>query len=257
MKLATFNLSNSQFIEFCKSLIPPVVWSFLYQKLIVKDIPDAKNYAPHYSPWREKKFSSRASGVRKFTGLSAEKLYILEHFAKSTFYLDGDIAELGVWKGGGAKFIADIFRSGCKFKKTFYLFDSFEGMKKVDSNEDRHEIGDFSNTSIEMVESLMASLQHTNISVVIKQGWIPNTFSGLEGSKFSVVHIDLDLYEPIKDALSFVYPRLLRGGVLIFDDYGFASCPGARKAVDEFVELVDESLLVLATGQAVLVRAKA
>ena len=256
MKFATFNLSNSQLINFCKSLVPPLAWSFMYQKLIVKDIPDAMSYAPHYSPWLEKEFVERASGVREYTGLSPEKLYILEHFAKSTFDVDGDIAELGVWKGGGAKFIVDVFRNGSESKKIFYLFDSFEGMKKVDSSQDRHEVGDFSDTSFQGVESLMGSPQSSNISVVLKQGWIPTTFAGLEESKFSFVHIDLDLYEPIKDALSFIYPRLLKEGVLVFDDYGFASCPGARKAVDEFVEQVGESLLVLATGQAILVKAK-
>ena len=257
MKFATLNLSNSQLIDFCKSLIPPIVWGFLYQKLIVKDISDAAAYAPHYSPWLEKEFLARALSIRKFTGLSPAKLYVIEHFAKSTFHIDGNIAELGVWKGGGAKFIADVFRGGCESKKIFYLFDSFEGMKKVHSTKDRHQVGDFSDTSVQKVESLMASSQNGNILVILKQGWIPKTFIGLEEVKFSFVHIDLDLYEPIMDALTFVYPRLLKGGVLIFDDYGFASCPGARKAVDEFVDQVGESLLVLATGQGVLVKAKA
>lgn len=256
MQFATFNLSNSQAIIFFKSLIPPLAWNFLYKKLIVKGIPDAMNYAPHYSPWLEKEFLERVSRVRKFTGLSPEKLYILEHFAKSTFAIEGDIAELGVWKGGGAKFIADVFRGGCKLNKTLYLFDSFEGMKKVDSNEDRHKIGDFSDTSFQRVEALVTASHSINVSVVLKQGWIPATFTGLEDAKFSFVHIDLDLYEPIKDALSFIYPRLLNSGVLVFDDYGFASCPGARKAVDEFVAQVGESLLVLGTGQAVLIRTK-
>lgn len=222
----------------------------------MKDIPDAMNYAPHYSPWLEKDFVERVLRVREFTGLSPEKLYFLEYFAKSTFDIDGDIAELGVWRGGGAKFIADIFKDGCKLNKNLYLFDSFEGMKKVDSNEDRHKIGDFSDTSFQRVEALVAAPHSINISVVLKQGWIPATFTGLEDTKFSFAHIDLDLYEPIKDALSFIYPRLLRLGVLVFDDYGFASCPGARKAVDEFVAQVDESLLVLGTGQAVLIRTK-
>ena len=224
--------------------------------MIVKDIPDAYAYSPHYSPWLENEFSSRVFPLRDFTGLSDEKLYVLEHFAKSTFQIDGDIAELGVWKGGGSKFIADVFSSGCKFKKTFYLFDSFEGMLKVDSKQDRHDIGDFSDTSVKKVKSLIESEQSPNISVVFKKGWIPATFNGLEDLKFSFVHIDLDLYQPIKNTLSFIYPRLSTGGVLVFDDYGFASCPGARKAIDEFTFQVGENLLVLSTGQAVIVKAK-
>ena len=129
-------------------------------------------------------------------------------------------------------------------------------MLKVDSNEDLHDIGDFSDTSFHKVQSLMEPKQSHNFVVVLKQGWIPKSFNGLEDSKFSFVHIDLDLYESIKNTLSFIYPRLLKGGVLVFDDYGFASCPGAKKAVDEFVNQVGESLLVLSTGQAIIIKAK-
>lgn len=255
MKLVTLKISNSHVISFLKSLCPPLVWNLLYKKLIIKDIPNAKAYSPHYSPWLEDNFSLKADQVHKFTGLSSEKLYVLQHFARTTFGLVGDIAELGVWKGGGAKFIADIFRSEYEGKKTFFLFDSFEGMKVVNSREDRHQIGDFSDTSFSRVEKLMHS-SNENVSIIMRKGWIPFTFSGLEGHTFSFVHIDLDLYEPIKDALDFIYPRLSRGGVIVFDDYGFASCPGARKAVDDFSLKNGENILVLSTGQAILVKAK-
>jgi O-methyltransferase len=256
MKLATLKISNSNSISFLKTLCPPFIWNFLYKKLIIKNIPSANAYSPHYSPWLEKEFSLKVSQVHKFTGLSAEKLYILEHFARTTFSLGGDLAELGVWKGGGAKFIADLFRSEFYGKKIFFLFDSFEGMKAVNSNEDRHQTGDFSDTSFSSVEKLMQS-PNKNISVVMRRGWIPSTFSGLEDCIFSFVHIDLDLYESIKDALDFIYPRLTSHGVIVFDDYGFASCPGARKAIDDFALQKGESILVLATGQAVLIKAKA
>jgi O-methyltransferase len=41
---------------------------------------------------------------------------------------------------------------------------------------------------------------------------------------------------------------------MIFDDYGFPSCPGARKAVDEFFGGKPETPIVLGTGQALIVR---
>ena len=41
---------------------------------------------------------------------------------------------------------------------------------------------------------------------------------------------------------------------MVFDDYGFASCPGARKAVDEFFNDKPERPLVLPTAQAIVMR---
>jgi O-methyltransferase len=254
MNLATLKISNSRMVAFIKSLCPPLLWNFLYKKLIVKKIPNAFCYSPHYSPWLEKDFQLRVDNIHALTGLSAEKLYILEFFSKRTSNLDGSLAELGVWKGGGAKFIADVVRKESVSNKNFFLFDSFEGMKKVNCENDRHQVGDFSDTSFDRVEHLLIS-QNTNVKIIIKQGWIPSTFSGLENELFSFVHVDLDLYDPIKNTLDFIYPRLVSGGVIVFDDYGFASCPGAKKAVDEFSLKVMENILVLATGQAVIVKA--
>jgi hypothetical protein len=42
------------------------------------------------------------------------------------------------------------------------------------------------------------------------------------------------------------------GGVIVCDDYGFASCPGARRAIEEFFADKPEKPLALLTGQAVI-----
>ena len=255
MKLVTLKISNSRLVKFIRCLCPPLLWGYLYKLIIVKDIPDSYCYDPHYFPWLEKGFQQRFDEVHSFTGLTAEKLYVLEHFAKKTSDLNGSLAEMGVWKGGGAKFIADTYRKELKTKnlnpKTFYLFDSFEGMKQVNSTQDRHEVGDFSDTSYEQVERLLAG-DNKQVSIIMKKGWIPETFAGIEDESFTFVHLDLDLHDPIVDSLNFIYPRLAQGGVIVFDDYGFASCPGARKAVDQFFSNTKENILVLSTGQAII-----
>ena len=62
----------------------------------------------------------------------------------------------------------------------------------------------------------------------------------------------MDIYKSVIDCCEFIYPRLLKGGVLIFDDYGFRSCPGAKKAVDYFFRDKIEVPLILPTGQAII-----
>jgi hypothetical protein len=83
-------------------------------------------------------------------------------------------------------------------------------------------------------------------------GWIPDRFSEVADRKFRFVHVDVDLYRPTKDSLEFFYGRLVPGGVIICDDYGFDTCPGARKAVDEFVAEHGLEILDLPSGQGVI-----
>jgi hypothetical protein len=86
----------------------------------------------------------------------------------------------------------------------------------------------------------------------IHAGFIPATFAGLDDSRVAFAHVDVDLYGSVLDCCRFIYPRLTAGGVMIFDDYGFRSCPGARKAVDEYFADKPEVVLVLPTGQAMV-----
>lgn len=69
------------------------------------------------------------------------------------------------------------------------------------------------------------------------------------------MHLDVDIYESTRCALEFLDHRLVKGGVVVVDDYGFVTCPGVKRAVDEFV--LDKPRyfsLQLPTGQNVLVR---
>ena len=55
------------------------------------------------------------------------------------------------------------------------------------------------------------------------------------GVRFSLIHFDCDLYAPTKAALDAFWPRVSRGGCLLFDEYGMKEWPGETKAVDEFL----------------------
>jgi len=86
------------------------------------------------------------------------------------------------------------------------------------------------------------------------KGWLPETLAGVSGRQFRLVHIDVDIEQTTWDCLEFFYPRAVPGALLLFDDYGFHSCPGARKAVDAFLQGKPETLIELTTGQAVLAK---
>lgn len=160
------------------------------------------------------------------------KVGLLELFAKEIYErnINGAVAELGVYKGGFAKYINQAFPD-----KQFYLFDTFEGFDGNDISKEK-ELGfknteqDFSDTSIDMVLSKMQYKQQC----VIKKGRFPDSSSGLEDMSFCFVSIDADLYEPIYQGLKFFYPRLLPGGYIIVDDYNNSLYKGAKEAIRRF-----------------------
>jgi hypothetical protein len=66
--------------------------------------------------------------------------------------------------------------------------------------------------------------------------------------------VDVDLYEATLGSLDFFYPRLVPGGMLVCDDYGFTTCPGATRAVDEFMSGRPEPIIHLPTGQGLVIK---
>lgn len=130
------------------------------------------------------------------------------------------------------------------------LFDSFAGLPHSGHQLDLHHAGDFADTGLEQVRTTVGAEDWIDF----RKGWIPQTFAGLESSRIRFAHIDVDLYQAIVDSCAFIYPRLAPGGMLVFDDYGLPSCPGARAAVDEFFRDKPETPFPLINGQCLLVK---
>jgi len=168
--------------------------------------------------------------------------------------LPGDTAECGVRYGKSSYFVLNALRDR---NRQHHLCDSFEGLS---------EPGDVDAETIARRESWRAGDLAADEAIVheklkdfpqcrFHRGWIPDCFEGLEGRQFALVHVDVDLYEPTLAAFEFFYPRLVPGAVMVCDDYGFASCPGARRAVDEYFAGRADVLIELPSGQALVFHA--
>jgi hypothetical protein len=72
---------------------------------------------------------------------------------------------------------------------------------------------------------------------------VPHFLKENPGVRFSLVHFDCDLYAPTKAALAAIWPRVSRGGVVIFDEYSIHDWPGETQAVDEFLATVPRAKL--------------
>jgi hypothetical protein len=85
-------------------------------------------------------------------------------------------------------------------------------------------------------------------------GWIPDVFIGIPQRRYRFVHVDVDLYMPTKASLEFFFPQMVPNGVIVVDDYGFTSWPGAKQAVDELCAAWRVRLISLTTGNAILLK---
>jgi hypothetical protein len=163
--------------------------------------------------------------------------------------IEGDIAELGVYKGGTATVLATIAR---RLGRTAYLLDTYEGFDPADlTGIDAGFSKGFTDTSLATVRALVGE---ENTRFV--KGYFPQTASEIpEGSRFCLVHIDCDLYAPLRSALEYFYPRMAPGGYLIIHDYSSLHWGGAEKAVDEFfADKVEPPIPLPDCGGSVVIR---
>lgn len=216
----------------------------------VPQIPDREFYDPLFSPWLGYGEFGRLYGtVRPYAWAGPQSCYVLYALASQALPLGGEFWECGVYRGGTALLLSRVIETNGSGRNPteLRLFDTFEGMPETDPRHDLHQQGDFGDTNLEEVRKRVSAP-----NVFFHKGRMPETFRGLEESKIAFAHIDVDIYQSVADCCDFIYPRLLDGGFMVFDDYGFADCPGARKAVDEFFESKPERPLVLPTSQAIV-----
>jgi len=201
-----------------------------------------------YSPWFEDWFQEIYSKIRDYTVVKEDRCYIIYKFCHHCLHLEGDFAECGVYKGGTAFLIAYARAKHIKL----HLFDTFAGMPAI-ANKDPsgHKKGDFGDVSLNAVKDYLGMF--TN--VIFHPGLIPETFEAVKHQHFAFVHIDVDLYQTAKDCCNFFYDRMISGGIMIFDDYGFPGYKFAEKqAVDEFFNDKPESPISLRTGQCIVIK---
>lgn len=223
-------------------------------------IPDQWLYQPFargwatFSPWRaDPQILAMGQRLRErgqITLVDGDRAWTLAQCFRHTSAIAGEVWETGVYQGGSATLLKLLAQAEGVQPPQLRLFDSFEGLPHSEHQLDLHHAGDFADTGLEQVQTTVGREDWIDF----RKGWIPQTFAGLEASRIRFAHIDVDLYQAIVDSCAFIYPRLAPGGMLVFDDYGLPSCPGARAAVDEFFRDKPETPFPLINGQCLLVK---
>ena len=90
----------------------------------------------------------------------------------------------------------------------------------------------------------MAGVQNKKVNEInFIKGWIPESFNQYDDSPVSLLNVDVDIYEPTKAILTYFWPLMQQGGIILLDEYDtgddLIKWPGAKKAIDEFCDKND------------------
>jgi O-methyltransferase len=218
------------------------------------DDPGIVPIADH-SPWREDTAFKRVfERIRKATLVDVYRLYELWQLVEQCKGLSGAMLEVGTWRGGTAGLLATRARE-LDMSTRLYTCDTFRGVVKASAHDRLYRGGEHSDTSRERVQALFDELELGQQQVHILEGIFPEeTGAAIHGEHFRLCHIDVDTYESAKDVADWVWPRLVLGGIVVYDDYGFTGAGGVTKLVDEQRLLGDRVVIHNLNGHAVLVK---
>lgn len=170
-------------------------------------------------------------GITKLhTGLTPDRLGNILAYSHFVHELPGDFIEFGVCTGGSLELLARAHPT-----KRIYGIDGFEGLPEP-TKYDTHEKGEFNLSEKEYLD-LVSFFEYNHPNVEIIKGYSPDVFNLIpDDVQYSFCHIDADLFNSVNDALDYLYPRLITGGMMLFDDFSFPSTPGCRKALEQWNE---------------------
>ncbi|MFB8218963.1 TylF/MycF/NovP-related O-methyltransferase [Streptomyces anulatus] len=197
--------------------------------------------------------------VKPYSMTSPERLnaFILatRHIVRHN--IPGSIVECGVWRGGSMQACARTLLAAGETERDLYLFDTYEGMTPPTAEDLRRdgrpaqELLDaqgkdrpiWAVASLEDVQAGFDTVPYPKERVHYVRGRVEDTVPGQAPEQISILRLDTDWYASTKHELEHLYDRLVPGGVLLIDDYGYWQ--GSRQAVDEFLDKTGEQLLLL------------
>lgn len=134
----------------------------------------------------------------------------------------GDVVELGVYAGGTLLEMARVAP-----ERRIYGFDTFEGLpQQAWTAGEPHGVGDFRDADFEAIRAALPQ------NVTLVRGVFPGSAALIE-PRIALAHVDMDYYVSTRDAIAWLLPRMVAGGVIAFDDVDWPHCPGVRRAIDE------------------------
>jgi hypothetical protein len=162
--------------------------------------------------------------------------------------ITGALVECGVWRGGSMMAVALTLLELGVTDRDLYLYDTFSGMTEPEEADvkrtgeraadllahDGEDAHIWAIATLDEVREAVLGVGYPEERVHFVQGPVEETLPEHAPDEIGLLRLDTDWYASTKHELVHLYPRLVQGGVLVLDDYGYWQ--GARRAVDEYVE---------------------
>lgn len=151
--------------------------------------------------------------------------------------IPGDVIECGSHRGATGLFLALLGRLH-GVEQRVLLFDTFRGAPAHSAYDTGRGVDEFAidGDPVHLIRQQAAALGVAD-RIEIHRGLFVDTFRVLAPRRltFAFAHIDANLYQSTKEACAFTIPRMLEGGIVVFDDYNAVCDLGARLAIDEYL----------------------
>ena len=187
------------------------------------------------------------------------RLHTLTWAAEAALGLDGDFVECGVYEG----FMSAVVANYTAFEttdKTFYLYDTFEGLNEKYSRPE-----DFA-ANPNLWNILQDQYQKPGIyegvcerfaaydNVKVIKGVVPDILLTESPRRIAYLHIDMNAAAAELGALQVLFDRVVAGGRIVFDDYGWLLFASQKAAADDFMRRRGLMVLELPTGQGLVIK---
>jgi O-methyltransferase len=206
-----------------------------------------------YAPWAtDTAFREIYDVARANTLVDVARCYELWDLLHGLRDVPGAVVEVGVWRGGTGAILARALNR-TKTDEKIYLCDTFSGVVKAGDKDPTYRGGEHADTSMEGVDKLLKTLLLTN-AVLLKGMFPEETSMRIPDGPIALCHIDVDVYQSAKDTVNWVADRLSPGGALVFDDYGFPTCVGVTRLVNELKAQSGWLFIYNLNGHAILIK---
>ena len=213
--------TKSFLLKFLKNLIGKILKFFVNFICRLDNNDEIIISSATHAPWKkDKKFNIFFHKIKHLTLLDSARSYTLWQCSKNLRNINGQILDIGCLMGG-----AGFIMSKINSKGNTYLFDSFSGFKKDDG---LHKKDIFVYNDINFIKKNIRKFKLKRINIF--KAYFPKNIN-IKINKVKLCHIDVNTYYDTKQIFNFLKKKIIKGGIVIFDDFGIWGVDGIKKFI--------------------------